>query len=143
MSEEGNENNIVEINEEVGGEEIFEWNDKNYNQGNACGNSDEVYGHGVRGTNSNIIGKCQFKWRGVECDPLDDGGVFITKGWVVACDPQEVILDHKIITCLATCNDPCNRHSGAICIKHHQCEQMKFHIIGVEGGIHWNCPIIT
>ncbi len=23
-------------------------------------------------------------------------------------------------------NDPCNWHSNAMCIKHHQCEQMKF-----------------
>jgi len=28
-------------------------------------------------------------------------------------------------------------------IKHHQCEQMEFHIVGAEGGIHSYRPIIT
>jgi hypothetical protein len=37
---------------------------------------------------------------------------------------------------IITSYQTCNRHFGAMCIKHHQCEQMKFHIIGVEGGIH-------
>jgi hypothetical protein len=31
MSEERNEENIAEGNEEVGGEENFEWNEKDYN----------------------------------------------------------------------------------------------------------------
>jgi hypothetical protein len=26
-------------------------------KGNACGNDDAMYGHGVRGTNSNIVGR--------------------------------------------------------------------------------------
>jgi hypothetical protein len=30
-----------------------------------------------------------------------------------------------------------------MCIKNHQCEQVKFHIIGAKGGIHWYCHIIT
>jgi hypothetical protein len=38
---------------------------------------------------------------------------------------------HQTITCLAACN----QHISAICIKHHQCEQVKFHIIGAKGGI--------
>jgi len=77
----------VEENQEVGGEENFEQNQKYYNQGNACGNDDVVYGHDVRGTNSNIIGRRQSKWKGAEYDFVDDGGVFIAKGWVVACGP--------------------------------------------------------
>ncbi len=50
---------------------------------------------------------------------------------------------HQINACLVACNDPCNQHSSGMCIKHHQCEQVKFHIIGAKGGIHWDCPIIT
>jgi hypothetical protein len=46
-----------------------------------------MYGHGVRRTNSNIAGRCWFEWQGVECDLVDDGAVFIAKGWVVTCDP--------------------------------------------------------
>jgi hypothetical protein len=41
----------VKSDHEVGGEENFEQNKKDYNQGNACGNDDAVYSHGVRGTN--------------------------------------------------------------------------------------------
>jgi hypothetical protein len=37
---------------------------------------------------------------------------------------------------LATSNDPCNWHFNVMCIKNHQCEQVKFHIIGAKGGIH-------
>jgi hypothetical protein len=50
-------------------------------------NDDIVHDHGVRGKNSNILGRRQFKWWGVECDLVDDAGVFLTKGRVVACDP--------------------------------------------------------
>ncbi len=52
----------MEGDEEVGGKENFEQNKEDYNQGNACGNDDAVYGHGVGGTNSNIVGKHQFEW---------------------------------------------------------------------------------
>jgi hypothetical protein len=31
---------------------------EDYNQGNAHGNDDVVYGHGVKGTNSNITKRC-------------------------------------------------------------------------------------
>ncbi len=93
MNKEGSEENIVEGDEEVGVEENFERNDEDYNQGNARGNDDIVYGHGVRGTNSNIMGRCKFEWRGAKCDLIDNGGVFIVKGWVVACNPHEVVLD--------------------------------------------------
>jgi hypothetical protein len=37
----------VEGNHEVSGEENFEQNKEDYNQGNACGNDDAMYGHGV------------------------------------------------------------------------------------------------
>jgi hypothetical protein len=40
-----------------------------------------MHGHGVRGSNSNITGRCWFKWRGVECDLVNNGGVFIAKDW--------------------------------------------------------------
>jgi len=32
----------------------------------------------------------------VECDLVDDAGVFFAKGHVVACDPQETILDDRL-----------------------------------------------
>jgi hypothetical protein len=93
MSEEGSEENIAEGDKEVGNEENFERNKEDYNQGNACMNDDVVHGHGVRGNNSNILGKHWFEWLGAECDLVDDAGVFLTKGHVVACDPQETVLD--------------------------------------------------
>jgi hypothetical protein len=96
MNEERSEENIVKGDEEVGGEENFEWNKEDYNQGNARGNDDVMYGHSVRGTNSNIVGRCQFKWQGNECDLLNNDGVFIAKGQVLACDPQEVVLDDRL-----------------------------------------------
>jgi hypothetical protein len=45
----------------------------------------------VRGKKSNVVRRQRFEWRGAECDLVDDGGVFIAKGRVVACDPQEVV----------------------------------------------------
>lgn len=76
---EGREKNIAEGDHEVGGEEKFEQNKKDYNLGNACGNDDVVYGHGVRGTNSNIVGRRQYEWQGVEYDLVNDGGVSLQK----------------------------------------------------------------
>jgi hypothetical protein len=37
-------------------------------------------------------GKCA--WRGVECEFVDDVGLFIVSGRVIACDPREVVLDN-------------------------------------------------
>jgi len=54
--------NIVENNEEVGVKESFEQNKEDYRQGNAYGNDDAMHGHGVRRSNSNIVGRHQFKW---------------------------------------------------------------------------------
>jgi hypothetical protein len=48
MNEEGSERNIVEGDEEVRGKENFERN--------AQESDDAMYGHGIRGTNSNIVG---------------------------------------------------------------------------------------
>jgi hypothetical protein len=62
MNEERNEKNIVEVDEEVGNEENFERNKDDFNQGNAHANDDIVHGHGVRGKNSNILGRHWFKW---------------------------------------------------------------------------------
>jgi hypothetical protein len=52
----------MEGNEEFGGEENFERNTKDYNQGNAHGNDDAMHGHGLKGTYSNIARRCQFEW---------------------------------------------------------------------------------
>ena len=59
-------------------------------------NDDIVHGHGVKGSNSNIVGRCQFEWRGTKCNLIDDVGVFFAKGHVVTCDPQEVVLDDRL-----------------------------------------------
>ncbi len=50
-------------------------------------NDDVVHGHGVRGKNSNIVGRHWFKWQRAECDLIENVGVFLAKGCVVACDP--------------------------------------------------------
>jgi hypothetical protein len=52
----------VENNEEVGVKESFEQNKEDYRQGNAYGNDDAMHGHDVRRSNSNIVGRHQFKW---------------------------------------------------------------------------------
>jgi hypothetical protein len=50
-------------------------------------NDDVLHGHGLWGRNSNILRWCWFKWQGVECDFVDNVGVFLAKGRVVTCDP--------------------------------------------------------
>jgi hypothetical protein len=51
-------------------------------------NDDVMHGHGVKRRNSNILGRCRSRWRGAECDLVDNVGVFFfAKGCVVACDP--------------------------------------------------------
>jgi len=70
-----------------------------------------VHGHGVKGRNSNIMAKHRFEWQGAECDLVNDVGVFLAKGHLVACDPHEVVFDYWlgedhvgvcILYCLAT-----------------------------------------
>jgi hypothetical protein len=61
MNEERSEKNIVKSYEEVGGEENCEQNKKDYNQGSAHKNDDIMHGHGVRGTNSNIMGRGRYE----------------------------------------------------------------------------------
>ncbi len=68
---------------------------KNYYQGNACENDDIIYGNGVKGKKSNIVGRCRFEWQGAKCDLVVNGGVFIVKGRMVACDPHEAIIDDR------------------------------------------------
>jgi hypothetical protein len=93
MTKEKNEENIGEGNEEVGNKENFEWNKEHYNQGNACVNDDAIHGHGVKGRNSNIVGRCRSKWWRTKCDLVDNVGVFLAKGCAVAHDPQEAVFD--------------------------------------------------
>jgi hypothetical protein len=40
----------------------FEQNKEYYNQGNAHENDDAMHGHGVKRTNSNIMGRRRFEW---------------------------------------------------------------------------------
>jgi hypothetical protein len=77
----------VKGDEEVGGKENFEQNKEDFNQGSAHENNDVMHGHGVKRTNSNIMGRRRSKWQGAKCDLVDNVGVFFTKGFVVACDP--------------------------------------------------------
>jgi hypothetical protein len=79
LNKEGNEENIVESNEEVGGKESFEQNKEDYNHRNAHESDDTMHGHGVRGTNSNIMGRHWFTWQGATCNLVDDVGVFLAK----------------------------------------------------------------
>ncbi len=44
-----------------------------------------------------MVKRHRFEWQGVECDTRNDNGVFIAKGWVVACDPQEVIFYDRLV----------------------------------------------
>ncbi len=44
--------------------------------------------------NSCIPSKGRFVWWGAECELVDDVGLFIAGGHVIACDPREVILDN-------------------------------------------------
>ncbi len=46
--------------------------------------------------NPNIVGRYRFQWSGVECDLLDDDGVLIAKGQLIACDPMDTILDDQL-----------------------------------------------
>jgi hypothetical protein len=50
-----------------------------------------MYGDAMRGKNSNIARKFRSKWWRVECDLINNDGVFIAKDWVVACDPLEEV----------------------------------------------------
>jgi hypothetical protein len=43
-----------------------------------------------------MVEKQRFEWRGAKCDIVDDGGVFIKEGWVVAYDPHEIVLDNQL-----------------------------------------------
>jgi len=46
-----------------------------------------MHGHGVKRINSNIVGRHQFKWRRANCDFVDNGRDFITKG------PSEIVFE--------------------------------------------------
>jgi hypothetical protein len=59
-------------------------------------NVNVVHGSGVRGKKSNILRRCWFEWQIIECDLVDNARVFLAKGHVVACNPQEAILDDRL-----------------------------------------------
>jgi hypothetical protein len=44
--------------------------------------------------NSCIPSKGRFVWQGVECELVDDVGLFVASGCVIACDPKEVVIDN-------------------------------------------------
>jgi hypothetical protein len=50
-----------------------------------------------------IGGRCRFQWRRVECDLLDDYGVFIGKGRVIACDSMDAVLDDQLAEDVGVC----------------------------------------
>jgi hypothetical protein len=53
-----------------------------------------------RGDNENkrrkscISSKGKFVWQGVECELVDDVGLFVTSDRVITCDPREAIIDN-------------------------------------------------
>jgi hypothetical protein len=57
---------------------------------------DEKIVEGSDAGNSKIVKRCRSQWRGVECDLLDDDGIFIAKGQVIECDPMEAIVDDHL-----------------------------------------------
>ncbi len=65
------------MNEEGNGEKEEEWGD----------NENER-------KNSPIPSKGRFVWQSVECDLVDDVGLFIVSGFVIACDLKEAVLDN-------------------------------------------------
>ncbi len=95
-NEEGNEVDIGERDEEVRAQENYEQHEKGNEQAKGCRHDDAKYGDGLTERNSNVVRKQRFEWRGIKCDILGDNGVFIRKGWVVACDPHETILDNQL-----------------------------------------------
>jgi hypothetical protein len=61
-----------------------EWNDKINEERSEEGNERK---------NSNIWAKDRCLWQGVECDLVDDVGVFVASGHVTICDSWEIVLD--------------------------------------------------
>jgi hypothetical protein len=49
-----------------------------------------------RGRNSHILPKGRFACWGVECELVDDVGLFVASGYVIPCDPRETIFDNKL-----------------------------------------------
>jgi hypothetical protein len=43
-----------------------------------------------------VVGKQRSKWQGVECDLIDEDGVFIVRGQEVACAPKEAIFNDQL-----------------------------------------------
>jgi hypothetical protein len=41
-----------------------------------------------------LKGRCV--WQGVECELVDDVGLFIASGHVIASDPKEAVLDNQL-----------------------------------------------
>ncbi len=67
------------------------WNEK--------GNGEEQHERGDNengGRNFHIMLKGRCVWQGVECELVDDVGLFIASGHVISCDPKEVVLDNQL-----------------------------------------------
>jgi hypothetical protein len=66
---------------------------------NEKGNGEEEH---ERGDNENgrrnfhIMLKGRCVWQGVECELVDDVGLFIASGHVISCDPKEVVFDNQL-----------------------------------------------
>ncbi len=46
--------------------------------------------------NSHILAKGRYSQHSVECDLLDDGGIFIANGHVITYDAKEVVLNNQL-----------------------------------------------
>ncbi len=44
--------------------------------------------------NSHIPSKGRFAWWGAKCNLMDDVGLFVANGRVIACDPMKAIFDN-------------------------------------------------
>ncbi len=59
------------------------------------GEEEQEWGENENGGNiSHISSKGRCAWRGVECELVDDVGLFVVSGHIIACDPREAVLDN-------------------------------------------------
>jgi hypothetical protein len=79
-SKERSEDDIEKHDEEVWVYNNSKQHEVGNQQVNGCRHDDVEYGDGLRGRNSNVVKRQKSEWRGVECDLVDNGGVFTIKG---------------------------------------------------------------
>ncbi len=63
---------------------------------NEKGNGEEEHERSDNENDFHIMLKGRCVWQGVECELLDDVGLLIASGQVIACDPKEAIIDNQL-----------------------------------------------